>query len=155
MKTLITSLTITRSFRFAVIVVLAAAFAACAHHGHRGMQHHEAQQALSAANEVPPNTSTASGVGTIHISPDGLVTGNITVAGMAPTAAHIHEAPVGKNGPVIVPFAKVAENAFAPAPGARLTDAQYQSYLAGNLYINVHSATYPGGEIRAQLVPKQ
>jgi CHRD domain len=141
--------------RFAAAVVLAMTVAACAHHGHRGTQHHEAQQALSAANEVPPNTSNATGIGTIHIGPDGAVTGSITVAGMAPTAAHIHEAPVGKNGPVIVPFAKIGENAFAPAPGARLTDAQYQSYLAGNLYVNVHSATYPGGEIRAQLVPRQ
>jgi hypothetical protein len=109
---------------------------------------------LSGANEVPPNSSTATGIGSIRISRDGSVTGNITVSGMTATAAHIHEALPGTNGPVIVPLAKTADNTFAPAAGAKLTDAQYESYLAGNLYINVHSAAYPGGEIRAQLSPK-
>lgn len=108
---------------------------------------------LSAAQEVPPNPSAASGKSTIRIAPDKLVTGSIEVTGMTPTMAHIHEAAKGSNGPVIVPFVKSGENTFAPAPGAKLTDAQYASYLAGKLYINVHSATYPGGEIRLQLSP--
>lgn len=112
-----------------------------------------APMTLSAAQEVPPNPSTASGKSTIMIAADKMVTGSIQVTGMAPTMAHIHEAAKGSNGPVIVPFVKSGENTFAPAPGARLTDAQYASYLAGKLYINVHSATYPGGEIRLQLSP--
>jgi hypothetical protein len=37
--------------------------------------------------------------------------------------------------------------------GTVLTDAQYQAYLAGNFYVNVHSDAYKGGEIRAQLRP--
>lgn len=108
---------------------------------------------LSAAQEVPPNPSAASGKSTIRIAPDKLVTGSIDVTGMTPTMAHIHEAAKGSNGPVIVPFVKTGENTFAPAPGAKVTDAQYASYLAGKLYVNVHSATYPGGEIRLQLQP--
>jgi len=126
------------------------ALSACMHHGRR-LMHQEAQQSLSGANEVPANNSAATGTGTIRIGRDGSVTGNVVVAGMTPTAAHIHEAPPGKNGPVIVPLAKTADNVFAAAAGARLTDAQYASYLAGNLYVNVHSDAYPGGEIRAQL----
>jgi hypothetical protein len=115
---------------------------------------YEARQTLSGANEVPPNTSTATGIGSIRISRDGSVTGNITVSDMTATAPHIHEVSPGKNGPVIVQFAKTADNTFAPEAGAKLTGAQNASYLAGNLYINVHSAAYPGGEIRAQLSPK-
>jgi hypothetical protein len=110
---------------------------------------------LTGTQEVPPNPSLASGRSTITVGPDKLVTGMIIVSGMTPTMAHIHEATKGVNGPVIVPFVRSGENTFAPAPGARLTDAQYASYLAGKLYLNVHSSTYPGGEIRLQLVPGQ
>jgi len=70
---------------------------------------------------------------------------------MTATASHIHEAAAGANGPVIVPFVKTGDNTFAAAEGAKLTEAQYESYKAGKLYVNVHSATNPGGEIRAQL----
>jgi hypothetical protein len=139
--------------RFAAGLALVLMAAGCAHHGHQRMRH-DALQSLSGANEVPPNSSTATGIGSIRISRDGSVSGNITVSGMTATAAHIHEAPPGTNGPVIVPLAKTADNTFAPAAGAKLTDPQYASYLAGDLYINVHSAAYPGGEIRTQLSPK-
>ena len=37
--------------------------------------------------------------------------------------------------------------------GSVLSDEQYAAYLAGNLYINVHSAENKGGEIRGQLKP--
>jgi hypothetical protein len=110
---------------------------------------------LTGTQEVPPNPSVASGRSTVTVGADKMVTGMIVVSGMTPTMAHIHEASKGQNGPVIVPFVKSGENTFAPAPGAKLTDAQYASYLAGKLYLNVHSSTYPGGEIRLQLAPGQ
>ena len=60
---------------------------------------------------------------------------------------------MGVNGPVIVPLTKTSDNVWSVAPGAKLTDAQYESYKAGKLYVNVHSAANKGGEIRAQLKP--
>ena len=112
-----------------------------------------ASMMLTSAQEVPPNPSTASGKSMIMIGADKSVTGSIEVMGMTPTMAHIHEAAKGQNGPVILPFTKTGANTFAPAPGAMLTDAQYASYMAGKLYINVHSSAYPGGEVRLQLWP--
>ena len=106
---------------------------------------------LSGANEVPPVTTAASGSGTVTIKDDRSVSAKISVTGMTATAAHIHEAAMGANGPVIVPFTKTADNTFEAPAGAKLTDAQYASYKAGNLYVNVHSAQNPGGEVRAQL----
>jgi hypothetical protein len=109
---------------------------------------------LTGAQEVPPNTSTATGKSMVRIGADMSVTGSVEVMGMTPTAAHIHEAMQGANGPVIVPFTRTGPNTFAPPAGAKLTDAQFASYKAGKLYVNVHSAQFPGGEIRLQLMPR-
>ena len=109
------------------------------------------QVSLTGANEVPAVTTSASGSGTVTIKEDHSVAAKITATGMTATAAHIHEAAAGQNGPVIVPFTKTGDNTFEAPPGAKLTDAQYASYKAGKLYVNVHSAQHPGGEIRAQL----
>ena len=109
---------------------------------------------LSVQNEVPPVNSPAIGEGLVTISPDHSVTAKISVSNMTATAAHIHEGATGTNGPVIVPFNKTADNTFEAPDGAKLTDAQYEAYKAGNLYVNVHSAKYPGGELRAQLKPR-
>ena len=106
--------------------------------------------ALTGANEVPAVATPATGTGTIAIASDGAVTGSITVTGMAPTMAHIHQGAVGINGPVIVPFRQDGNTFSAPA-GAKLNEVQMAAYRAGNLYFNVHSAAHPGGEIRAQL----
>jgi hypothetical protein len=108
---------------------------------------------LTGAQEVPANPSTATGKNNIVIGADKSVTGSVEVKGMTATASHIHMAAKDANGPVIVPFTKTGENTFAPAAGAKLTDEQYAAYQAGKLYINVHSAAYPGGEIRLQLWP--
>lgn len=106
---------------------------------------------LTGGQEVPPNQSQASGTSRIMVGPDKSVSGNITFSGMNATAAHIHEAAPGTNGGVIIPLSKNGDDTFAVPSGAKLTDAQYASYMSGNLYVNVHSAAYPGGEIRVQL----
>ena len=105
---------------------------------------------LSGANEVPPVTTSAAGSGTITVGDDGAVSGSVTTTGVAGTAAHIHEAAAGANGPVIVPLTKDGDT-YKAAAGAKLTPAQMASLKAGNLYVNVHSAANPGGEIRGQL----
>ena len=106
--------------------------------------------ALSGANEVPPVKTSASGSGTIMIADDGAVSGSVTATGVAGTAAHIHEGAPGANGPVIVPMTKDGDT-YKVVAGAKLTPAQMASFKAGNLYVNVHSAANPNGEIRAQL----
>jgi hypothetical protein len=107
---------------------------------------------LSGDHEVPPVKTQAHGSGTISVKDDKSVSGSIKVTGMTATAAHIHEAPAGKNGGVIIPLTKSGDGFAVPA-GAKLTDAQYDAFKKGDLYVNVHSAANPGGEIRAQLKP--
>jgi hypothetical protein len=108
---------------------------------------------LAGAQEVPPVTSVGSGGGTIAIGADKSVSGNVTTTGISGVAAHIHEGAAGKNGPVIIPLTKSADNTWTVPAGAKLSDAQFASFKAGNLYINVHTKEHPGGELRGQLKP--
>jgi hypothetical protein len=66
--------------------------------------------------------------------------------------AHIHMGAKGQNGGVIIPLNKNGDMYTVPA-GAKLTDAQMAAFKAGNLYVNVHTATNKGGEVRGQLQP--
>ena len=105
---------------------------------------------LSGANEVPPVTSSASGQGTITVADNGAVSGSVKTEGIQATAAHIHVGAAGKNGPVAVPLTKDGDTFKAPA-GAKLNADQMKAFKAGELYVNVHSAAHPDGEIRGQL----
>lgn len=109
---------------------------------------------LNGSNEVPPVNTAATASGTITVSADKSVRGNIVTRGIDALSAHIHEGAAGTNGPVIVALARTTDNAWVVPAGAMLTDGQYASYQSGNLYVNVHSAAYPNGEIRAQLHPR-
>ena len=108
--------------------------------------------ALSAKSEVPPNDSTASGNVTVtYDTASKKLTWKGTYTGLsgAATAAHFHSGEAGKNGGVAVPIAP----ATSPLDGsATLTDAQAADLMAGKLYVNIHTAKNPGGELRGQVV---
>jgi len=109
---------------------------------------------LSGAEEVPPVKTSGSGSGKITVNDDKTVTGSVKITGFTATVAHIHIGERGKNGPVILGFTKSSDGSTFSAPaGAKLTDAQYEAYKAGNLYVNAHSAANKGGEVRGQLKP--
>jgi CHRD domain-containing protein len=108
---------------------------------------------LSGTQEVPPVSTAATGSGTITVLMDRSVTGSVMTSGVAGTAAHIHQAAPGQNGPVIIPLTKTADNVWSVPAGIRLNDIQYEAFKLGNLYVNVHSAANPGGELRGQLKP--
>jgi len=108
---------------------------------------------LSGSQEVPAVTTSATGSGTITVAADQSISGKITTTGVKGTAAHIHVSPAGTNGPVVVTLTKDGENGWAVGPGGKLQDAHYQAFKDGNLYVNVHSAAHPDGEIRGQIKP--
>ena len=108
---------------------------------------------LSGDQVVPPVSTSATGNGSITVGDDRSVSGSIQTTGIAGTAAHIHMAAPGQNGPVAVPLTKSGDGTWSVSKDAKLTDAQYEAYKAGNLYVNVHSAAHPGGEIRGQIKP--
>jgi hypothetical protein len=65
------------------------------------------------------------------------------------TAAHIHRAAAGSNGPIVHNLSLVP---FVTASGViNLSDADIADLRAGNFYFNAHSQTNPGGFARFQL----
>jgi hypothetical protein len=110
---------------------------------------------LSAAAEVPPNTSSATGSLQGSYNKDSkLLSWKLVYSGLSgpATMAHFHgPAMAGQNAGVVVPLTNPAS---AVESSATLTEAQAADLLAGKWYINVHTAANPGGEIRGQVLIK-
>jgi hypothetical protein len=108
---------------------------------------------LSGDAEVPAVDTKATGMGIINIGVDDSITGNVHTSGVAATMAHIHEGAPGKSGPVTIPLIRDGDNGWAVPPNTKLNPEQLKAFKAGDLYVNVHSAAHPAGEIRGQLKP--
>lgn len=109
---------------------------------------------LDGDQEVPPTVTPATGFATVELNDtEDFLSISLTFQDLlAPqTAAHIHRAPPGVNGPVIIPLPLGSFTAFLAAIGP----ADVAELEAGTLYINVHSQLFPGGEIRGQLQIQQ
>jgi hypothetical protein len=109
---------------------------------------------LTAKAEVPATDSMATGTSDIAYDTGAKkLTWTITYKGLsgAATAAHFHgPADVGENAKPVVP---IKSPLTSPITGeATLTDAQAADFKAGKWYFNVHSAKFPNGEIRGQVV---
>jgi hypothetical protein len=106
---------------------------------------------LRGSQEVPPVPSTASGgcMGTLD-QPGATFTltcaHNVTGA----TIMHIHRAPAGANGDIAFDLGDPASP--VTATWTMMTPADIADLLAGNLYVNIHTAGRPAGEIRGQIV---
>ncbi len=105
---------------------------------------------LKGASEVPPTDSTATGTATVDVdTATKELKWTIQFSGLTgdATAAHFHgPATVGENaGPAVDISGKIESGS------ATLTDAQLADLQAGKLYINIHTAKFPDGEIRGQV----
>lgn len=112
---------------------------------------------VSAAEVFPRTNSAATGSGQLTFNlVTGAVTGGVALSGINATLAHIHNGIAGTNGPVIVDFVQSGSdpNQWNVEDGGALTTEQVDALLAGQLYVNVHSAAHTGGEIRGQIKPQ-
>jgi len=122
----------------------------------------EVSATLMGANEAPvPTNSTATGTADIMVDPSaGHVTFVLSVSGLSSgaAAAHIHQAPVGVAGPIVVPLplgTAAGQTSFTDngtgTPSSPAFDLMQLCTNTSSFYVNVHSSTFPGGEIRGQL----
>jgi hypothetical protein len=134
---------------------------------------------LRGLNEVPPTTSRASGeLRAVLNKEQTSISFTLTYDGLSgpPAAAHVHFGPTKVNGGVMVFFCggggKPAcpattsgtvtgtitaadivgptAQGIAPAPAGQFADI-VRALLTGNAYVNMHTAMFPGGEIRGQV----
>ena len=111
---------------------------------------------LNGAEEAPnPGDPDGSGWATITLNHgQGRVCWEVSYEGIdAPFAAHIHRAPAGSPGPVVVPLSPIGSGCRDEVDKDLIKDIiqNPESY-----YVNVHNAMYPGGALRGQLsVPGQ
>jgi hypothetical protein len=117
---------------------------------------------MDATQEVPPTASTGVGTGNLIFDPlTNTLSGTVTFSGLsAPsTAGHIHNAPAGVNGGVVIPIdasggvGVTAGTMIVPPTDLDLTVPPLLTpFITNGTYINVHTGNNPGGEIRGQII---
>lgn len=106
---------------------------------------------MTGAESVPPVETSAGGSVSVIVDANlERVIYDAALTGMTPTAASLAEAPVGANGPVLMPF-HVLGTAFRAMRMLPQSSTLLRSLAAGEVYASAASATYPAGEIRGQM----
>lgn len=108
---------------------------------------------LSSA-QVPANDSAGKGTAELIVDTDTKkVAWTISVEGLTgdATAAHAHgPASATETAPPVIDMS----GAMMMKGSADITEAQWTDIKAGKYYVNVHTAKFPDGEIRGQLMAK-
>src|SRR5688572_634560 len=117
------------------------------------------QATLSGAQQVPAVASSGTGVGTVVLNTaETQITVDLTFSGLTSNAnmAHIHGPPgSGANAGVLFDFTAstpAATSGTVPTQVFAINATQVAQLKAGELYFNVHTANFGGGEIRGQIL---
>jgi hypothetical protein len=147
-------------FVAACLVAASAASAAPAKNGNGVMCVLHAK--LAAKNETTGSTSTAKGHTLIKVRQDGTIEFKTQILNKNHetfVAGHIHQAPVGIAGPIVVPLfvapapptsARHIKQSGVATPDAGTTGAALCANPSA-YYVNYHTTAFPGGAIRGQL----
>lgn len=109
---------------------------------------------MDGAQEVPPSPSPSTGAGSVTFSP-GLDTVYYDVVYDSllgpPSAAHFHDGIPGVAGPVVVDLTSTLNGNHLTGMATSLPPDFVAKCLLGTIYLNVHSSSFPAGEIRGQV----
>ena len=110
---------------------------------------------MTGAAEVPgPGDPDGSGTAVLRLNRGrGEICYELTVSGIVPaTAAHIHVAPAGVAGPVVVPLVPPTSGSSSACATVDRELIKAIAQNPENYYVNVHNAEYPAGAVRGQLL---
>ncbi|MCB0664853.1 MAG: CHRD domain-containing protein [Saprospiraceae bacterium] len=110
---------------------------------------------LSGENEVPAVQSDALGLVNFTLDPTtGQINyeGFISSTGSIITGAHLHNAPAGSNGGVVINLSDSISNGLVSGTIANVSSTLRSAMLSGGIYLNVHTTDNPDGEIRGQVL---
>lgn len=165
-----------RARHLALCSIMAPAFAVAVHAG--GLSTFTFP--LSGDQEVPPNESSASGSATLiydstaqtydlDVVVSGIGLDDLLSVGPNSTPIHIHNAPAGANGGIVLDVGffgsfmedgddirlMIEDTPLGGTQGAVMSDTSDNeaALFAGELYLNIHTESFPSGEIRGQVVP--
>ena len=130
------------------LVALLATIGSAAAHGGRPFS-----TTLTGSAEIAGGDPDGTGSATITLNHgQGEICFELSVSGIAPaTAAHIHAAPAGVNGPIVVPLAQPTSGFSSGCTSADPNLIKAIIQHPELYYVNVHNADFPGGAIRGQL----
>ena len=109
---------------------------------------------LTGAEEVPnPGDPDGTGFAAVTVNPgQGVLCYELSVRNIAPAAAaHIHEAPVGMAGDVVLGLRPPTNGSSSDCVEVGRTLAKEILQAPADYYVNVHNAEFPGGALRGQL----
>lgn len=109
---------------------------------------------LNGQQEVPSTPTDGKGVASVRISATrdtAWVLVSATDLSGPITAAHIHIAPEGINGPPIIDLTPSIKGNLIEFRATNFTKENLTNLLKGMMYVNLHTSQYPDGEIRGQL----
>jgi hypothetical protein len=139
--------------RFFTLFIIALSFVSCDKDEDTVIANVTYEATLKGSNEVPSNASVAIGLATLTYNPNNkLFTIVVTHNLAAVTGGHIHKGATGINGEVVFPF--LSTTSPIDYTSVALTAGQLSDLNAGLYYVNLHTASFPNGEIRGQLIRK-
>ena len=110
---------------------------------------------LQGAQVNPPNGTTANGIVNALLDKSTksfYITGNFSGLSAAATNADIHEGAPNTNGSAVHTLVvSTTTTGTINALKTQLTDNDITRFMSGNVYVDIHNASYPDGEIRGQL----
>lgn len=107
---------------------------------------------LSGASEVPAGSGDPDGTGSANVTLNqgqGEICWEITVQNISTVVlAHIHAAPAGANGPIVVDFNGQLSGCVSGVSIDLIKDIRQNPE---NYYVNIHSSKFRRGAVRGQL----